>query len=165
MRWARVVSVIVTATAISTTAMNVMPASRRARNDIVTPSTRSQGVAHAPDGVNELRLDVIDLLAEGADVCLGNATGAAEVVLPDMVEDLRLRQHPTLIDEHVAEQVVLGRRQRDVLAVTLHAMGVVVHSQVGATEHGAVALRVRCPPQHRLGARHQLVETERLLEV
>src|SRR5690242_10414082 len=105
MRWARVVSVMVTATATSTTAMKVIPASRRDRNDIVTPSTRTQRVTHAADGVDQLRLDVVYLLAQITDVRLDDAAVATEVVLPDMVEDLRLGQHSALVDHQVAEQV------------------------------------------------------------
>ena len=45
-------------------------------------------------------------------------------------------------------------------------MGVVVHhAGRRSVKHGAGALRVGRPPQHRLGAGDELVEAERLLEV
>ena len=44
-------------------------------------------------------------------------------------------------------------------------MGVVVHHEVGALEHGVGALAGGGAAQHRLGAGDQLVEAERLLQV
>src|SRR4051794_20173235 len=49
-------------------------------------------VAGTPDRVDQLGLDVVDLLAQVADVELDDVRLALEVVLPHAVEDLRLRQ-------------------------------------------------------------------------
>src|SRR4051812_37296313 len=65
-------------------------------------------VARTPDGVDQLRLDVVDLLAQVADVELDDVRLALEVVLPHAVEDLRLRQDDPLVAHEVAKQLELG---------------------------------------------------------
>src|SRR4051794_16230893 len=60
-----------------------------------SPARRLDDVAGAADGVDQLRLDGVDLLAQVADVELDDVGLALEVVLPHPVEDLRLGQdHP-----------------------------------------------------------------------
>ena len=56
-------------------------------------------VADAADRGDQLRLGRVHLASEVADVGLDDAAVATEVVLPDVVEDLRLGHHPALVDE------------------------------------------------------------------
>jgi hypothetical protein len=58
-----------------------------------------QRVPEAPHGLDEAGVDVVDLLPQVADVGLDHTAIAAEVVLPHVVEDLRLRQHAALVGE------------------------------------------------------------------
>ncbi len=53
---------------------------------------RAQHVADAAHGVDEMRLDEVDFLAEVAHVGLEDAGVAAEVVAPDVIEELRPRR-------------------------------------------------------------------------
>ena len=62
----------------------------------------AKGVSHAAQRVDELGLDVVDLPAQVTDVGLDDAPVAAEVVVPDVVEDLRLGDGTTLVDQQVA---------------------------------------------------------------
>ena len=104
-------------------------------SDIVLAQLARKRVPEPADGVDEAGLDLVDLLAQVADVGLDDAAVAAEVVLPHVVEDLRLRQHPALVGEEEAQQVVLGRRQRHLDAGAPHEVRVVVHLEVGAPQH------------------------------
>src|SRR6266498_4448415 len=72
---------------------------------------QAQHVADAPDGVDQRRAVAVDLAAQVADVGLDDIVVAAEVVAPDVVEDLRLGQHPARVQNQVAQQLVLGRAQ------------------------------------------------------
>src|SRR5262249_48053626 len=74
---------------------------------------QAQAVTDAAYGVDQRRLLEVDLLAQVADVVLNNAGVAAEVVAPDVVDDLRLRHHPPRVQQQVAKQVELRRRQLD----------------------------------------------------
>ena len=76
-------------------------------------SRRAQGVADAPDGVDQRGPVRVELLAQVADVGLQHAAVAAEVVLPDVVEDLRAREDSARVEQQVAQQAVLGRRELD----------------------------------------------------
>jgi two-component system, OmpR family, sensor kinase len=93
------------------------------------------------------------------------AAVVAEVVIPHVVEDLGLRQHPPLVHEQVAQEVVLRRRQRHGLPGACDAMGVVVHLEVGAAQHLPVVLRQPRPPQDGLDPGDELLEAEGLHEV
>ena len=82
-------------------------ATRRARSDTWPQARRGDGervahcsrwqaqhVADSPHGVDERGLDRVDLAPQVGDVRLDDVRLAVEVVVPDVVEDLRLRQHP-----------------------------------------------------------------------
>ena len=53
--------------------------------------------------------ELVDLLAQVADVGLDDVGVAVEVVLPHVVEDLRLRERPAGVEHQVAQELVLGR--------------------------------------------------------
>src|SRR3954452_1213070 len=89
---------------------------------MVTSSARSgstrepQGVAHPTDRVQQPRVGGVDLAAQVGDVGLDDVGLAVEVVVPHVVQDLRLRQHPPGVGHQVAQQLELGGGQGDDLA-------------------------------------------------
>src|SRR5580698_3227341 len=77
-----------------------------------TPLTRSggfaKGVADQPDGVDHRRPGDVELLAQVADVGLDDVGVTPEVVVPHVIEDLALRQHPPGVEEKEAQEAELG---------------------------------------------------------
>src|SRR5215208_8410063 len=98
------------ATAKATSATATATSRLRSEKRFTSPGC-PQHVADAADGVDEVRLDRVDLLAEVADVQLDDVGPALEVVLPHPFQDLRLGQHHPLVAHQVAQQLELGRRQ------------------------------------------------------
>src|SRR5205814_5606588 len=84
-------------------------------------------VADPAHRVDQVRFVPIHLLTQIADVRLDDRRVAAEVVVPDMVEDLFLREHAPRVDEHEPQQVELRRgelhrpsRAPDLVRVLVH---------------------------------------------
>src|SRR5438552_17774042 len=99
-----------------------------------------------------------------ATVPTGDAGVAAEVVVPDMIEDLAACQDTARVDQEVAKQAVLGVRQLDDVAMPADLVGVVVELEVG--QRKLARLRVAAvPPKHDPDAGHQLFDAERLGDV
>jgi hypothetical protein len=95
--------------------------------------TTTRGLEHVPDaadGVDQRLAVRVDLLAQIADVQLDDVGLAAEVIVPDPVQDLGLGQHPARIAHQESQQLKLGRRQVDHLVAPAHLAGVFVHGQV-----------------------------------
>src|SRR5262245_56206945 len=107
-----------------------------ARNYISALPWQAQDVAHPGHGVDERRPH---LAAQVADVGLDHAVVAAEVVLPHVIQDLPLRQHPARVGHQVPQQRVLRRRQIQQAARPGHLVRVLVDAQVGVAEHTARA--------------------------
>src|SRR5437868_9844111 len=85
------------------------------------------GTAH---GVDHRLAAGVDLLAQVGDVELDDVGLAAEVVVPDPVEDLGLAQHPARVAHQEAQQLELGRRQHDVLTAPAYLVAVLVELEV-----------------------------------
>ena len=136
-----------------------MPSEEPGAQRHVRPGLADQRVADAADGVDQAGLDVVELAAQVADVGLDDAAVAAEVVLPHVVEDLRLRQHPALVDQQVAQQVVLGGRERHLGRRAGHPVGVVVELEVGAA---SARLPLRAAPVRRRTASMRATSSSRL---
>jgi hypothetical protein len=109
----------------------------------------AQHVPEAPDGVDQGGFDAVHLLAQVGDVVLDHPAAPAEVVLPDVVQDLALGQDPLPVDHEEAQQLELGRRQLDGAPAPAHPHHVLVDLQVvvleavdrfagplGAAQHG-----------------------------
>src|SRR6202035_762455 len=79
--------------------------------DQATDSRRRdpQDIADAPDGMDQPWLAVVNLAPEVTNVGLNDIAIAVEAVLPHMIEDLGLAQHPPGVDHQVAEQLELVR--------------------------------------------------------
>src|SRR4051794_27566472 len=139
------------------------PASSRARKETITSRARAaQRVADPAHGVDERRAVDVELLAQVADVGLEHAGVAAEVVLPDVLEQLGAREHAARVEHEVAQQAVLGGGEVDRRAVARNLVRILVELDV--LEHQPRGLRLREPTaaQDRADARDQLLERERL---
>src|SRR6476646_12304720 len=135
----------------------------RARSDISVPRP-AEHVAHAANRVDQPRAPPVHLLAEVADVRLEHAGVAAEVVLPDVVEDLGPAQDTARIEHQVAEQAVLGVGELDLPSGPVHLAGLGVQLDVLEREAARVAVDAR-PAQDRPYARDQLLDAEGLGDV
>src|SRR6478609_7068228 len=128
---------------------------------------RLEDIAHASHGVDHRLTAGVDLLAQVGDVELDDVRLAAEVVVPDAVEDLRLGQVPLGVAHEVAQQLELGRGQLDRRAAADDLMAVLVEGQVPdgdhrvllvGRDHGRAAHQRAQPGDH-------LLEAERLGDV
>src|SRR5882724_1763492 len=82
----------------------------------IMPAALTRRLQHVPDAADRMDERVtarVDLLAQVADVQLDSVRLAAEVVVPDPVQDLRLGQHPARVAHHEAQQLELGSGQVD----------------------------------------------------
>src|SRR6516165_1960433 len=116
-----------------------------ARYPAEPPSMRStrlpQHVSHSAQGVQQPLLPRVDLATQIRHVGLDDIHVAAEVVAPDMVENLRLAQYRARVDHKVAKQRELGRRQRNRLAGLPHFVRLFVEFDVRERQAGIVLLR------------------------
>ncbi|MBG9885105.1 hypothetical protein ABE10_00595 [Bacillus toyonensis] len=122
-------------------------------------------VAETALGLDHRLLGVrVDLAPEIGDVALHDARVAVEVVLPDVIEDLRLRQHAVRVEHQVAQELELGRAQLDRRRADEDVVRVLIHGQLaGADDRLLVGLHRAA--QDRLGAGDDLVEAEGLGDV
>src|SRR5215469_18818977 len=104
--------------------------------DIRLGRRQSQHVPDAAQRVDQPRLGAVDLAAEHGHVRLDDPGLTAEVVVPDMVEDLHLRQNPVGVAHEVPQQLELGRGELDGLPGAPHLVAVFVEFQVGELEPG-----------------------------
>jgi hypothetical protein len=70
------------------------------------------------DGSDQLGPGQVELAAQVADVPVDDADVAAEVVPPDVVQDLALRQHTARVQQEEPQQGELRRRELDGAAAT-----------------------------------------------
>src|SRR5260221_8031696 len=95
-----------------------------------------QHVADAAQRVQQVGLGGVDLAPQYRDVGLHDPGIPAEVVVPDVVEDLHLGQHPVGVAHEVPEQLELRGRQLDLLAGPPYLVAVLVELQVGELQPG-----------------------------
>src|SRR5439155_10583843 len=69
---------------------------------------QSQDVPHTAHRMDQAGPRGVDLLAQVADVGLHHVGIATEVVVPHVIEDLLLREHPLRIEEQEPQQLVFG---------------------------------------------------------
>ncbi|CDJ99736.1 Transcriptional regulator (modular protein) [Microbacterium sp. C448] len=124
-----------------------------------------QHVAEASLGLDERFGGVrVDLATQVRDVTLDDARVAVEVVLPDVVEDLSLRQHAVGVEHQVAQQLELGGAEVDRDLADLDVVRVLVHRQLAGADHG-LFVGLHGAAEDGLDARDDLVEAERLGDV
>ena len=107
-----------------------------AKRFTATSRGRLQHVSRAAHGVDHRLAPGVDLLAQVGDVELDDVGLAAEVVVPDAVEDLRLGQDPLGVAHQEAEQLELRRGQRDLRTVAAYLVAVLVELEVADAQHG-----------------------------
>src|SRR5207248_4226088 len=148
-----------------TAASAITPRTSRARSDS-GPSTRLllpelEHVAGLPDRLDEGRAEQVELLAQIAHVGLDDVRVAAEVVAPDVLEDLALREDAARVEHEVAQQAELGSGQLDPGVAAQHLVPLLVEHEIGEAEHVA-GQDAAGAAQDRLHARDHLGEAERL---
>src|ERR1039457_919334 len=121
---------------------------------------------HVPDaaqGVDQPRFPGVHLAPQHGHVRLPDAGVAAEVVVPHVIEDLHLGQHPVGVAHEVPEQLELGGGELDLLAGPPHLMAFLVEFEVGEREPGRRLDSVPPgPPKYGADPRDHLFEAERL---
>src|SRR5438045_1855042 len=84
------------------------------RSLIDTPLSLPQHVARPAHRMDQARLAVsLELLPQVADIDLDQVRLAAEVVVPDPIEDHLARQYPARVVQEERQQLVLLGRQLD----------------------------------------------------
>src|SRR5437867_7360632 len=104
------------------------------RSGIRSLRGKPKDVPHTPHRVDQPRFQDVDLLPQIADVGLHDRGVAAEIVVPDVVEDLALRKDPARVGEKESQEVELGRGQLDRLSRSPYLVRVLVHLEVGEAE-------------------------------
>src|SRR5437899_7538068 len=128
--------------------------------------SRPQAVAHTADGVDQWWVaGVIELLAQIADVRRDDLTVAAEVVIPDVVEDLCTGHHASAVDQQVPQQPELSRRQLDLFVAVPNLVGFDVHDDVLERDAACSVDRAQRTAEHRLDSEPKLFKAERLGDV
>src|SRR5690606_12497203 len=131
-------------------------------------ASRLRGLEHVAEAAlgldHRLGQVLVDLAAQVGDVALDDARVAVEVVLPHVVEDLRLRQHPVGVEHEVTQQLELGGGELDGHISHGHLAGVLIHRELAGADDG-VFFVLHPAAQDRLDARDDLVEREGLGDV
>src|SRR5262249_28154881 len=128
------------ATTSPTVASTIRPRTRRARSERRPIALLLRGfehVARLPHGPDQRRPRRVQLAAQIADVGLDHVRVAAEVVAPDVLEDLPLREHAARVQEEEAQERELGRRERDRRLAAEDLVAALVEHEVGEAEHVA----------------------------
>ena len=146
----------------------ITPRTRRARSDS-RPSTAygALGFEHVPglpNGLDQRRAIGVELAAQVAHVGLDDVRVAAEVVPPDVLEDLALREHAAWVEHEEAKEVELGRREVDVLVAAEDLVAPLVEHEVAQAQHVAGQVAGGAA-QDGLHAGDDLGEAERLGDV
>src|SRR5262249_5888287 len=128
------------------------------------PLAGFEDVTGLPHGADQRWAGGVELLAQVADVGLDDVRVAAEVVAPDVLEDLSLRQDTTRVQHEETEEVELGRGELDPALAAEDLVAALVEHEVGELEQVPRQL-ARGATQDRLHARDDLGEAERLRHV
>src|SRR6266550_7053693 len=119
------------ATARATVRRASEAARSRPRRDNPTLLSRPKAVADEADRMDERRSQPVQFLAQVRHEGLHNVVVPVEVVVPHMIEDLGLREHPAGVEHEVAEEVELGGGEVDLGPVAAHLVGLLVEDEVG----------------------------------
>ena len=99
--------------------------------------------------MDEGRPEALQFLAQVAHVRLYHVPVATEVVVPDVVENLRLGKHMTWIEQEITQEVELGRRQLNVVPAPPHLVRALVELEVGEAQYSVVFGLITGAPQYR----------------
>src|SRR5262249_25681028 len=125
---------------------------------------RFEHVPRLPDGADEGRPEGVELLPQVADIRLDDVRVSAEVVLPDVLENLALREHAARVQQEEPQQCELGRGQLDARLAAEDLVSRFVEADVRKAQDVAWKLAA-CAPEDRLHAGDDLREAERLRDV
>src|SRR6266566_2775323 len=140
---------------------------RRARSGTRSPgllSRRGQSIPDPADRLDQWRAVGVELLPQIAHVRLHDVRLAPEVVVPDVIEDLRLLEHARSVLHQIPQQPELGDGELDGRARPPDLMRLVVQLEVGEDEFPVGGLGTRSP-QERPDPGDQLLEAEGLRHV
>src|SRR6185437_1111583 len=126
---------------------------------------QAQAVAHRPLGMDDVRPVLGQLAPQVGDVGRDDGAGAAEVVVPHVVQYLCPGQHAPRVEHQVAQQAELGRGQVDQVSVPADLVAVLVQLDVGEGEHRADRLAGAGPAQHGPDPGGQFLQAEGLGQV
>src|SRR5438105_6209970 len=146
---------------------STIPTSSRPRKEWITGGSgprRPDHIADAAHGLDQRWVAPVHLPPQVGDVGLEDAGITAEVVVPDVVQDLAPAQDPAGIDEQVAEEPVFGWRHLDRTPGTADLMSLVVQLEVGDGQ-GAALVVGAVAAEDDADARHQLLQAEGLGDV
>jgi len=121
-----------------------------------------QAVADSALGVDHVRPVAGQLAAQVSDIGRHHGAGAAEVVVPHVVQELRPGQHPPRIEHQVAQQPELRRRQIDQVTPAADLVAVLIKLDVREREHLPVRRTGTGAAQHGTDPGRQLLQPERL---
>src|SRR6476469_1506672 len=160
-----VTSTTTTQTSASSTICSKM--SRRRRDQDSTPLRPwFEDIPGASHGVDHRRAPRVDLLAQVGDVQLHDVGLPAEVVVPDAVQYLRLRQDPSRVAHQVPQQLELGGGQLDGLAGPGDLAAVLVEGELADDQPRAGGrLGDAGAAEQRTQAQRHLLQAERLGDV
>src|SRR5580698_7694006 len=96
---------------------------------------QAQAVADRALGVDQVRAVPGQLAPQVSDVGGDDRAGAAEVVVPDMVEQLGPGEHPAGVEHQVPQQPELRRGQLDQVACPADLVAFLVELDVGERQH------------------------------
>src|ERR671912_2372472 len=102
-----------------------------------TSHRRAKNISRPAHGVDHRRPVGVDLLPQVGNVKLDHVGLAAEVVVPDPIEDLGLAEDAARIAHQIAEQLELGGGQLDLDPTTGDLMAVLIESQITHDERRA----------------------------
>ena len=144
-----------------------MPTSNRARSERSLTASRPGGGASAARSRPRARCARaaargVELAPQIADVGLEHAGVAAEVIAPDVVEQLRPRHHAPSVEHQVAQQPVLGHGQLDRHTAAGDLAQILVELQIGEPQRLRPRRdRARAAQDHPQPC-HQFLQAERL---
>src|SRR3954452_12944471 len=144
------------------------PATSRTRRDMALRGGARrgpQGVADAPGRVDQRRSGAVQLLAQVGDVGLEHAGVSSEIVFPDVVEDLRAREHAPRVQHEEAQQAVLRGGEVHGLPGAADLARLLVELEVLEDEAARVGLRQAGAAEDRPDPGDELLEGERLRDV
>ena len=106
----------------------------------------------------------VELPTKVGDIAFDDTGVPIEVVLPDVIEDLGLRQHAVGIQHQIAQEFEFGRGEINRDRAQEHFVRVLVHAEVSHTNE-SVILFVQRATKDGFDAGHDLIQAEGLGDV
>src|SRR5262245_31076075 len=104
---------------------------RRSASELARITRRSEEIAEPTDGLDEVDAE---LLADATDEHLDGVRVAVEVLVVEMLDQFRARNHTAGVMHQVGEQAIFVRRELDRVAVDRHPAGARIEAHGPAIE-------------------------------